>query len=141
VTLQLQPLATMVVKLRAPIYLPDTPVGTRAIAEVAEVDMSGDRIRARMRGVAAADWLVIAPDQTLGTVDVRVTLETDDGAVIFAHYVGRVDLSQAPPVVYVAPLFDTGHPDYAWLSRIQAVAKGTFSEDMSVLTYEMFELR
>ncbi|MDQ1394896.1 MAG: hypothetical protein QOG64_155 [Acidimicrobiaceae bacterium] len=139
--LELVPLCTARVSLAPPIVLPGTPVGTRIIGEVTAVDVDGPRIKAHMKGAAAADWLILGPDGTLGTVDVRVTWETDDGAVIFAHDGGRLVLAPAPPVAYVTPRFDTGDERYGWLARIQAVAKGTFSDDMSVLTYEMFELR
>ena len=35
----------------------------------------------------------------------------------------------------------TGDPRCAWLNKIQAVAKGIASADMSQLDYEIFELR
>ena len=41
--------------------------------------------------------------------------------------------------VYVAPTFETGHPDYAWLNGIQAVGIGRL--DGERLHYEWFELR
>jgi hypothetical protein len=41
--------------------------------------------------------------------------------------------------VYAAPLFETGDERYAWLNRIQAVAKGTL--DGPTLTYEIAEMR
>jgi Protein of unknown function (DUF3237) len=41
--------------------------------------------------------------------------------------------------VYSAPLFSTGDPRYAWLNKIQVVAKGTL--DGQTLTYEMAEVR
>jgi Protein of unknown function (DUF3237) len=89
-----------------------------------------------MRGNAAADWLRISPDG-FGIVDVRVTFETDDGAVIFAHYNGRLHF--ATMTVHVAPQFHTGDERYAWINSIQAVAKGTFSDERT-LVYEMYEL-
>ena len=73
-----------------------------------------------------------------GTLDVKVTLETDDGAVIHATYSGRLLFDTM--TVYAAPLFQTGDERYAWLNRIQAVSKGSFQPD-GTLIYEMFELR
>jgi hypothetical protein len=140
-TLELVPLCTAVVTLAPPIVIPGTPLGTRLIGEVTGLDVQGERIKAHLKGAAAADWLLSSPDGTLGTVDVRITWETDDGAVIYVRYGGRLDMSVFPGVAYVAPLFDTGDERYAWLTRIQAVAKGEFSQDMLTLTYEMYEVR
>ena len=140
-TLELVPLCVAKVSLAPPIIIPGTPLGTRFIGEVTGLDVQGDRIKAHLKGAAAADWLLASPDGTLGTVDVRITWETDDGAVIYVRYGGRLDMSVFPGIAYVAPLFDTGDERYTWLTRIQAVGKGEFSPDMSVLTYEMYEVR
>ena len=43
-----------------------------------------------MLGRAAADWLTLSPDGRTGTLDVRCTLETDDSALIFMYYGGRM---------------------------------------------------
>lgn len=140
-TLELVPLCTAQVTLASPIVLPATPLGMRIIGEVTAITVEGPRVRATLRGAAAADWLLVAPDGTFGTIDARVTLETDDEALILMQYNGRLDLAQSPAVATVAPRFDTGDERYAWLARLQAVARGTFNADMSQLTYEMFELR
>jgi Protein of unknown function (DUF3237) len=90
--LTLVPLANMVAELRAPRVLPNTPAGTRMIYEVVSGSISGDRLNARLVGDSAADWLLVGPDGT-GTLDVRSLVETDDGALVFLQYHGRVDLS------------------------------------------------
>jgi hypothetical protein len=140
-TLELVPLCTAVVSLAPPIIIPGTPLGTRVIGEVTGLDVQGDRIKAHLKGNASADWLLASPDGTLGTVDVRITWETDDGAVIYVRYGGRLDMAVFPGVAYVAPLFDTGDERYTWLTRIQAVGKGEFSPDLLTLTYDMYEVR
>jgi hypothetical protein len=139
VTLELVPLCTIVVELAEPLILANTPAGTRVIVEVQDFRVEGDRLRGTMKGNAAADWLTIGPDNT-GTLDVRATMETHDGAVIYVAYQGRRDFSQgldAP--IYTAPKFDTGDERYVWLNKIQAAAKGTV--DGTTLTYEVHELR
>ena len=139
-TIELVPLMTATINLREPIMLPNTPSGTRLIVEVASATFEGERIRGKQKGVAAADWLTVGPDGT-GTLDVRATLETDDGALIYTYYRGRLDVSQ--PVgsvpIYAAPLYDTGDERYAWINKIQAVAKGT--TDGQLLEYEIYEVR
>ena len=138
-TLELIPLCTVDVMLRDPIAVGDGPAGLRLIYEVEEATVKGDRINGRMIGQASADWLTITG--TLATLDVRATFETDDGAIIFAQYSGRTDISQGPGElpIYVAPRFETGDARYAWLNLVQAAGKGAL--DGSRLVYEWYELR
>jgi hypothetical protein len=109
---------------------------THVVAEVLDGRLEGERLRATVKGRANADWLTVGPDG-VGHLDVRVTLETDDGALVLMTYTGRIDL--ATLTAYGAPTFRTGDERYAWLNRIQAVAKGTFAPP--VLTYEIHEVR
>ena len=141
-TIELIPLATATATLTEPVFLPDTPLGTRVIAELTSFDIEGDRIRGHMKGSAAADWLTLSPS-LLGTLDVRLLIETDDGALIYTSYRGRLDLSagQGASPVYAAPLYDTGDERYAWINKIQAVAKGILSADGTELVYEVCEVR
>ena len=137
--LELVPLGTMTALLRPPFVLDGTPAGGRWIFEVAEGAIEGDRVRGSLKGRAAADWLVVGPDGT-GTLDVRALFETDDGALVFVQYHGRLDLSDGPGApVYATPRFETGDERYRWLNRIQAVGKGRL--DGPTLTYELYELR
>jgi hypothetical protein len=140
--IELVPLCTMHQQIRPPIDVGAGPAGTRLVFENASVQVKGDRLSGELLGSAAADWAVLGPEGT-GTIDVRETLRTDDGAVIFVQFTGRLDASQGwqfPTTVYVAPRFETGDERYAWLNRIQAVGKGTFNEDLS-LDFEWYEVR
>lgn len=107
------------------------------IGEVTSARCEGDRLKASMKGRASADWMTTSP-RGYGTLDVRLTLETDDGALLFASYKGRLHFDTM--TVYATPLFETGDERYAWLTRLQAVSKGQFIEP-GLLVYEMFELR
>jgi hypothetical protein len=140
VAIELVPLCTATITLKDPIVLPNTPSGMRTIVEVADVKLEGERLSGSMKGTAGADWATIGPDLTC-TLDVRMTFETHDGATLFVTYGGRIDMSKGPggSPVYAAPLFETGDERYAWLNRIQAVAKGTL--DGATLTYEIAEVR
>ena len=132
-TLELVPLCTATVTLAETI-----PVSsTLAIGEVIGLRMEGERIRADLKGNAAADWITISPEG-YGTLDVKATVETDDGAIIHMTYSGRLLFDVM--TVYAAPLYQTGDERYAWMNRIQAAAKGTFTAD-GKLVYEIHELR
>lgn len=132
-TLELIPLCTATVSLAETINVSSTFL----IGEVTGIRLEGERLHASMKGHAAADWLRASPEG-YGTLDVKVTVETDDGAVIHATYTGRLQFDTM--TVYATPLFHTGDERYAWLNRIQAVAKGTFTPE-GTLIYEMYELR
>lgn len=134
---ELVPLATMTVTLGESFVIKGGPVGTRIIAEVATVDMVGDRIKASMVGAAAADWVTVSPDRSFGTLDVRLTLKTDDDALIQMEYSGRIEFASGTAVS--APLFQTGAEQYEWLNRIQAIGVGKNGPDE--LVYEVFEVR
>ncbi|MGY1703576.1 DUF3237 domain-containing protein [Geodermatophilus sp. SYSU D00697] len=140
--IELVPLCTLHIQLKPPIEVGSGPAGTRLIFEVESVKLDGDRLSGEMMGSAAADWLVVGPEGT-GTLDIRATFRTDDGAIVFAQYHGRVDFSEGvnlPVTIYVAPRFETGDERYAWLNRILAVGKGVVHEDLT-LDYEWYELR
>ena len=137
-SIELVPLGTMTAVLAQPFVLSDTPVGSRWIFEVEDATVEGERIRGKLKGRAAADWLVVGPDGT-GTLDVRALVETDDGALVFVQYHGRVDVGGGGGVTYATPRFETGDERYRWLNKIQAVGKGIL--DGNTLTYELYELR
>lgn len=132
-SLELVPLCTATVTLAAPIQVsPSMMVG-----EVEEMVFEGERLSGRLKGRAAADWLTVGPGG-YGELDVRLTMETGDGAVVYVSYKGRLQF--ATGTAYSTPLFHTGDERYAWLNSIQAVAKGDFSPP-STLVYEIYELR
>lgn len=132
-SLELVPLFNCTVTLAPTITISSALV----IGEVTAAVIEGDRVKGRMKGNAAADWLRVSPEG-YGTLDVKVTYETDDGALIHATYSGRLQFDTM--TVYAAPLFHTGDKRYAWMNRIQGAAKGTFQPD-GTLVYEMYELR
>lgn len=138
--MELVPLGTMTALLRKPYVLSRTPVGDRLVYEVASGSFEGERLRGTMHGTSTADWLTIGPDGT-ATLDVRSVLRTEDGAFVYLHYSGRVDVSNGPGTapMYAAPLFETGDDRYRWLNKVQAVAKGVL--DGHTLTYEVCEVR
>jgi hypothetical protein len=131
-TIELIPLFTCTVSLAPTINISPSLV----IGEVTGATIVGERVNGTMKGHAAADWLKVSPEG-YGTLDVKITYETDDGALIHATYSGRLQFDTM--AVYAAPLFHTGDERYTWINRIQAVAKGQFQPD-GTLVYEMYEL-
>ena len=138
--LELVPLARASIELASPFVLPDTPLGTLLIFEVTDAVFEGERIRGRMVGRAAADWLRMS-SAGVGTLDVRCTIETHDGALVYVAYSGRFNTKAEQVFVYGTPQFNTGDERYAWLNAIQCVYKGVGSADTTHLDYDCYELR
>ena len=138
--IELVPLATSTISLAEPFMLPGTPAGTRVIAEVEDAVMEGDRLRGKLKGHAAADWMTLSAE-LVGTLDVRALLETHDGALVYSWYHGRLDSRSRPDRSRSMPRSTVGDERYRWLNTIQAVGKGTLSDDARTLTYELYELR
>ena len=140
---ELVPLGTMTAKLGSQHVVRGGPMGTRIVAEVTDVAWVGDRVNATLASPAAADWLTMGPDHTYGTLDVRLTLRTDDGDIVHVEYMGRIDLGTGKAVS--APLFQTGAEAYDWLNRIQAVGVGqnapATDDAPAEIVYELFEVR
>ena len=138
--MELVPLCTMTAELRKPFVLRGTPAGDRLIFEVVAGRITGERLNATLKGNAAADWLTIGPDGT-GTLDVKVLVDTHDGALVFIQYHGRVDTARPGAPTFAAPRFETGDDRYRWLNSIQAVGKGVLAPNGTTLTYEICEVR
>ena len=111
------------------------PSGTRVVVEASGGTFEGPK----MKGIVkppGGDWVVVRPDGVM-QLDVRILLETDDGAVILMQYQGiGVDGGEN---IRTAPLFETGDERYAWLNSVQAVAHGSVGEGN--VTYNVFALR
>ena len=117
----------------------DAPYGGRLIVDVTAARVEGPRLRASLLGSAAADWVTVSPDGKTGALDVRATLKTDDGAVIFSEYRGRVHFgADGLHRVFTSPRYETGDPRYAWLNGLQCVGKGISSMAERRLRYRLY---
>lgn len=137
--LELVPLCRAFIKVKETLILENTPSGTLMIGELVDSVWEGDRFRLTQRGRASADWLMQSPDGT-AQADVRLTLESEQGDLVFVEYTGR--LHPETGIAYTCPRFTTGAPDLAWLNRVQAVGKAYFDANAMTVTYpQVYELR
>ena len=111
------------------------PSGTRVVIDASDGTFEGPKMKGIVKG-PGGDWATVRPDGVL-QLDVRVLLETDDGAVILMQYKG-IGIDGAANI-RTAPLFETGDERYAWLNSIQAVAHGSVGEGN--VTYDVYALR
>ena len=136
-TAELVEMGTITARLGQRVEVGSGPKGSRILVDVTSVEVEGERIRASLAANDAADWLTVGNDPSVGCVDVRLTLKTDDGAFIYVEYAGRADMANG--LIATAPTFQTGDERYAWLNHIQAVGAGALGED-GVLTYTLYEV-
>ncbi len=132
-----EPLFDMTVELEPPLMIGQTPQGNRQIFYVRSGTFEGPRLKGEVLP-GGGDWFLLRPDN-VGELDVRGTLKTDDGALIYATYHGIFSASpeswekiyKGEPVdrdqyyFYTAPIFQTSAPDYLWLNRMLAVGVGS----------------
>jgi hypothetical protein len=113
-----------------------SPAGQRRIIPVAGGEFEGPKLRGTVLP-GGADWMLVRPDG-VAQINVRMTLQTDNGDLIFMRYGGfrhgpkdvmdRLARGEAvEPTEYyfrITPLFETGSQKYAWLNRIITIGIG-----------------
>jgi hypothetical protein len=97
-----------------------TSQGTLMIFPVIGGSFDGERLRGTVLA-GGGDWVTAHSNGTL-TLDLRVTLQTDDGALIHMTFSGVRD--DANHYFRTAPRFETAAPKYAFLNRLLAVGIG-----------------
>src|SRR5438094_9653037 len=97
-----------------------TPEGTLTIFPVIGGSFEGERLRGKVLA-GGGDWVSGRADNAL-ELDLRVTLETDDGALIYMTFTGLRD--DAHQYFRTLPRFETAAPKYAFLNRLLAVGIG-----------------
>jgi hypothetical protein len=124
------------------------PHGTRMTFPITGGDFAGPRLRGKILP-GGGDWAVLRADGVL-ELDLRITLETDDRALIHMTFDG---LRHGPPAVIAAlgrgevvdpasyyfrtvPRFETAAPRYDFLNRIVAIGVGENSPSGPVHTIE-----
>jgi hypothetical protein len=124
------------VTLDPPRRIGAVPLGTRVTVPIATGSFEGPRLRGRVLP-GGADWTLLRSDGVL-ELDLRVTLETDDGALVrmtsfgFRHgppgvlaALARGELVDPSTYYFRTTLrFETGATKYAFLNGLLAVGSG-----------------
>ena len=104
------------------------PHGTRVTFPIIGGSFDGDRLRGKVLA-GGDDWTVKRSDGVI-VLDLRVTLETDDGALIHMTFEGlRDDAAPGGPYFRTTPRFETAAPKYTFLNRLLAVGVGEIRAD------------
>jgi hypothetical protein len=131
-----RPLMTVTLAVAPAQRVGTVPHGTRSIVPVTGGEFEGPQLRGKVLS-GGGDWLLLRSDDVL-ELDLRITLETDDHALIYLTFQG---LRHGPPDVFAAlgrgeivdpasyyfrtlPKFETSAERYAFLNRIITVGIG-----------------
>src|SRR5262245_24065280 len=149
--LRSRPLFQIRMSLHPAVELGATPLGRRRIFLVSGGTFEGERLRGTVVPNTGSDWLLQRADDS-SQQDVRMLLETDDGALISMSYRGvrhapadvqariargeRVDRGEY--YLRTTPWFETADARYAWINDVVAVGMGDRQADGVV--YDVFEV-
>jgi len=99
------------------------PRGTRMTFPITGGSFDGDRLRGKVLP-GGGDWVIKRADGVL-ELDLRITLQTDDGAFVHMTFEGiRDDAAAGAPYFRTLPRFETADAKYAFLNRLLAVGIG-----------------
>jgi len=113
-----RPLMTVNIAAAPRQELGPVPHGIRSFVPVTGGDFDGPRLRGRVLP-GGGDWLLVRPDGVL-ELDLRITLETDDRALIYMTFQGL----RHGNYFRTLPRFETSTETYAFLNRIVSVGVG-----------------
>ncbi len=137
VSLNARSLLVLTAHLDPPHLNEPTPYGIRKVVPVTGGTFTGERLQGVIEPLGGHDWALVRNDGSL-ILDVRLTLTTDDGARILMTYHGVRNgpaevldrLARKEPVdpseyyFRIAPRFETGSAEYAWLNNIMCIGYG-----------------
>jgi hypothetical protein len=138
-------------KLKPPELMAPLPEGARATFWILGGTVHGPRLKGKMHA-AGADWFLLRRDG-VGQLDVRGTLESEDGALIQVSYPGLGDLGEDGYERFMrgelprklklrtTPTLRTAHPDYQWLHRLLCVGVGEADLEAFEVSYDIYAVR
>ncbi len=140
---------TLAVDFAAVVAIGAIPAGRRGIAPVTGGRFDGERLRGSV--APGHDWFVTRDDGAL-IIDVRLTLTTADGAIIYLAYRGRMTghgdamarfrkgelLDSSEYSLTVVATFECGDDRYRWLNDVMSVGVGGQTPDGPV--YNFYEV-
>jgi hypothetical protein len=126
---------TFKAELKQPLPVGVGPIGTRMYYDVTGGEVIGDRIRGKLLG--GGEWALIGPDGFLRP-DVRLQVETHDGAYLYIQYFGLLELNEAvqsaladgtgteygDQYFFTNPRIETGDERYAWVNTTFFIGEG-----------------
>ena len=127
-----------------------SPAANRMNFALRRGEFRGERLSGTMRS-NSGDWLVLGTDN-IGRIDVRSTMETEEGELIYMTNTGRIaipenelgalgsgeHLSWDRLYARSSPLFETGSEKYSWLNGVTTIAVNEIAIDH--VDYRIFQV-
>jgi hypothetical protein len=149
-SMRYQPLFIFQIEVKPPSIIGQTPGYDRRIAEIAGGRFEGERLRGKILS-GGSDWQTLRADSAT-TLNVRLVMQTDDGALIGMTYLGvrhgpkevldRIARGEkvSPSEYYMraTPYYETSSEKYGWLNRVVSVAVGHRMAGGAI--YQVFEI-
>ncbi|MFP8875614.1 MAG: DUF3237 domain-containing protein [Myxococcota bacterium] len=148
--MKLVPLMHLKARVDAPVEIGKVPTGLRRIYNVVGGEFEGERLRGKVLQ-SGGEWF-LQGDEGWGQPDVRLLLETDDGAHIYVQYTGVLDFDETAiaaltegrstnfgdNLFLTQVRFESSDPGYAWLSKTIGVGEGRLHPDC--VEYAIYEV-
>jgi hypothetical protein len=149
-TVEVEHLFDMHVDL-APVQIIPSPGGNRMIFVAEGGRVEGERLSGEILP-GGGDWLLVGTDR-VGRIDVRATIRTDDGELIYMTNTGVIalgdenlarfaegeDIAWDEGYVRSVPLFETAADAYIWLNTTVTVAINELGP--GYVNYRIFSVR
>lgn len=130
------------IELEEPQQLGRTPHGARSIYYLKGGHFEGSRVKGQILP-GGGDWLLSRSDD-VKELDIRITLQTDDGHLIYVIGRGLLDSSSYhaeatadEPYMRSVYYFETAAEQYSWLNRIVAVVVYVMAPVFRARVYEI----
>jgi len=134
-TMRTRPLMTLRLNTAPVQNIGAAPSGTRVTYPISGGSFEGERLRGKVLA-GGDDWTIKRSDGVI-ELDLRVTLQTDDGALIHMTFEGvRDDDAPAGPYFRTLPHFETAEPKYSFLNRLLAAGTAEIRADGPVHVIE-----
>jgi hypothetical protein len=142
---RLEHIMSYTAKLAPPEVIGPLPEGVRVNFYVTGGEITGPKVFGKIRP-AGGDWMTVRRDG-IAALDVRVTAETNDGALLYLTYTGIIDRGEngyddflkgvplaSGAAIRISPRIQTSHPNYLWLNRLHCIGVGqAFGERREVI--------
>lgn len=121
--------------LAPPMPVGAVPIGTRMVYQVTGGTVTGERLSGKV--ISGGEWALIGPDGFLRP-DVRVEVETHDGAFLYMQYTGLLEMNSAVQAAtssggetafedqyfFTNPRIETGDERYSWVNTTFFIGEG-----------------
>ena len=125
--------------LKPGIEIGQTLAGKRTIYPVLDGFFDGPNLKGKVLTVGA-DWL-LQLNETTNKLDVRVTLQTNEGENIYMTYHGYLKLNADGTYYFrTTPYFETSSKKLAYLNHTVSVGVGTLVKIGETVSYKVYEI-